>query len=89
MAQPGAVWLAKATGHPVVPFHAESSASWTLGSWDRTQVPKPGATVAMAIGEPLFIDRRGPDEALEAARVELERRLAALEARANALLEER
>ena len=34
-AQPGAVWLAKATGNPVVPFHVESSPCWTLGSWDR------------------------------------------------------
>src|SRR5512139_90177 len=39
--QPGAVWLARATGNPLLPFHLESSSHWTTGSWDRTQIPKP------------------------------------------------
>ena len=39
--QPGAVWLAKLTGNPVVPFHMEASSYWSLKSWDRTQIPKP------------------------------------------------
>lgn len=89
IAQPGAVWLAKATGNPIVPFHAESSTHWTLRSWDRTQIPKPGATVALVIGEPVYVSRDAADHALEAARVELERRLRALEDRAKALVEPR
>jgi lysophospholipid acyltransferase (LPLAT)-like uncharacterized protein len=80
------VWLAKATGHPVLPFHVESSAYWTANSWDRTQVPKPFATVAVAIGAPLEVPREASGEELEAARVELERRLTALERRAAELL---
>ena len=86
VAQPGAVWLAKATGNPVVPFHIESSAFWTARSWDRTQVPKPRATVAVAIGEPLYVAREATPDQLEAARLDLERRLATLETRASALL---
>ena len=39
-AQPGAVWLAKLTGNPVVPFHMEASSYWSLKSWDRTQIPR-------------------------------------------------
>src|SRR5207249_6486727 len=45
VAQPGAVWLAKATGNPILPFHLEADRQWTLNSWDRTQIPKPFATV--------------------------------------------
>ena len=30
VAQPGAVWLAKATGNPVLPFHLEANRHWTL-----------------------------------------------------------
>jgi lysophospholipid acyltransferase (LPLAT)-like uncharacterized protein len=86
VAQPGAVWLAKATGNPVLPFHLEASAAWTLRSWDRTQVPKPFSTVAIAIGEPMPVARDADAGALEAARVELERRLQALEQRALAML---
>src|SRR5438270_8128241 len=39
VAQPGAVWLAKATGNPIVPFHIESDRHWTARSRDRPQIP--------------------------------------------------
>jgi lysophospholipid acyltransferase (LPLAT)-like uncharacterized protein len=82
VAQPGAVWLAKATGNPIVPFHIEADRHWTAHSWDRTQIPKPWARVAIAIGKPMQVaaDSREPD--LEQARVDLEGRLRSLEARA-------
>jgi len=86
VAQAGAVWLAGATGNPVLPFHLEASSHWSLRSWDRTQVPKPFSTVALAVGEPMEVPRESSDEALEHARVELERRLVALEDRARELL---
>ena len=86
VAQPGAVWLAKATGNPVLPFHLEASAAWTLRSWDRTQIPKPFSTVAIAMGEPMPVARDADTAALESARVELERRLQVLEQRALAML---
>ena len=76
VAQPGAVWLAKATGNPLMPFHAEAASSWTLKSWDRTQIPKPFTTVAMAIGEPLYIPREADDAALETWRQQLQQALA-------------
>ncbi|HXH25756.1 MAG TPA: lysophospholipid acyltransferase family protein [Vicinamibacterales bacterium] len=86
VAQPGAVWLASATGNPVLPFHLEASAHWTLKSWDRTQIPKPFSTVALAVGEPLEVPRHATDVQIEGARRQLESRLHALEARAAALL---
>jgi lysophospholipid acyltransferase (LPLAT)-like uncharacterized protein len=55
VAQPGAVWLAGATGSPLLPFHAEASRCWTVSSWDRTQVPKPFSRVAVVIGQPIFV----------------------------------
>jgi lysophospholipid acyltransferase (LPLAT)-like uncharacterized protein len=87
VAQPGAIWLARATGNPVLPFHLEASRYWTMGSWDRTQVPKPFSTVALAVGAPLEVPGALVDAQLEPMRLELERRLAALEQRALALLE--
>jgi lysophospholipid acyltransferase (LPLAT)-like uncharacterized protein len=89
VAQPGAVWLAKVTGHPILPFHIEADRYWTLHSWDRTQIPKPRATTAIAIGEPLEVPRDASDEAIERARRELERRLSELERDALALLASR
>jgi lysophospholipid acyltransferase (LPLAT)-like uncharacterized protein len=87
VAQPGAIWLARASGNPVLPFHLEASSYWTMGSWDRTQIPKPFSTVALTVGEPLEVPRDMRDAGLEPMRVELQRRLAALERRAFDLLE--
>jgi len=85
-AQPGAVWLAKATGNPVLPFHLEADRYWTVNSWDRTQIPKPFATVAISMGEPFAVPADGDDAGIEAARRSLEARLATLETRAAELL---
>jgi lysophospholipid acyltransferase (LPLAT)-like uncharacterized protein len=86
VAQPGAVWLAKATGNPVVPFHLEAARHWTLNSWDQTQIPKPFSTVALAMGEPFTVPADADAAGIEAGRVQLEERLRALEPRARALL---
>jgi lysophospholipid acyltransferase (LPLAT)-like uncharacterized protein len=86
IAQPGAVWLAQATGNPVLPFHLEADRHWSLRSWDRTQIPKPFATVALAVGEPFDVPRGADDGAIEEARRKLEERLQALEKRACAML---
>ncbi len=86
VAQPGAVWLAKATGNPVVPFHLEADRFWSVRSWDRTQIPKPFATVALAVGEPLEVPADAGPEAMETARRALEARLGAVERRAREMI---
>ena len=86
VAQPGAVWLAKATGNPVLPFHLEANRHWMLKSWDRTQIPKPYATVAIAMGEPFDVPRDANAAGIESARRLLEERLRALEARAATMI---
>jgi lysophospholipid acyltransferase (LPLAT)-like uncharacterized protein len=86
VAQPGAVWLAKATGNPIIPFHIEANRHWTLRSWDRTQIPKPFADVAIAIGEPIKVPPDADEAAMEQSRLSLETTLKGLEARALALL---
>ena len=86
VAQPGALWLAKTTGNPVLPFHLEAGRHWTLRSWDRTQIPKPFTTVSIAMGEPLIVAADADDAGIETARRSLEARLQALEQRAIALV---
>jgi lysophospholipid acyltransferase (LPLAT)-like uncharacterized protein len=85
VAQAGAVWLAKATRNPVLPFHLEANRCWTLRSWDRTQIPKPFATVALAVGEPIPVPPDADEGEIERLRVLLEARLTVLEARARQL----
>ena len=85
-AQPGAVWLAKVTGNPVVPFHMEASSYWSLKSWDRTQIPQPFSTVAVAVGSPIDVPADADERTIEAKRVELEEALFTLERRAVEML---
>ena len=86
-AQAGAVWLAAATGHAVLPFHIEADRCWSARSWDGSMVPKPFSTVAVAIGPPLAVAATS-DEVVEAARRELEEHLGRLEQRCRELLRE-
>jgi lysophospholipid acyltransferase (LPLAT)-like uncharacterized protein len=88
VAQPGAVWLAGATGHPLLPLHIEADRSWTMGSWDKTQVPKPFSDVAVVLGEPLFVEGTS-DAVLERSVTGLEGALKKLEARAVNILNQR
>jgi lysophospholipid acyltransferase (LPLAT)-like uncharacterized protein len=87
VAQPGAVWMAKVTGNPLLPFHVEASTFWTAPSWDASQIPYPFSRIAMVIGEPFYVPTDADEAGLEAARVALEHRLNALRPRALALLE--
>lgn len=86
VAQLGAVWLAKATGNPLLPFHSEAASSWTLKSWDRTQIPKPFTTVATVVGAPIYVPRDADERALDESRVALETSLAAARIECHKLL---
>lgn len=83
--QPGVVFLAGATGQPIVPYHIESDRHWTLRSWDRTQIPKPFSTVALVIGEPIDVGST-EDMVLDESVRRLGEALRALEARALLML---
>lgn len=78
VAQPGAVFLAGASGHPILPFHVEAASAWTLGSWDRTQIPRAFSRVAIAIGAPIVVTATD-DETLDLRSREVEEALRALE----------
>ena len=86
VAQPGAVWLAGATGNPLLPFHLEASRCWTVKSWDRTQIPKPFSTVALVVGAPITVPSGLDDAGLDACRRQLEVSLESAERRCRELL---
>jgi lysophospholipid acyltransferase (LPLAT)-like uncharacterized protein len=85
-AQPGAIWLAKATGSPVVPFHIEAARHWTMRSWDQAQIPKPFSRVALVVGAPISVPADADGVAIEAARQVLERSLQDLRERGRTMV---
>ncbi len=84
--QPGAVWLAGATGNPILPFHIEAERHWSASSWDRTQIPRPFSSMAVAIGAPFEVPDPSEDGVVEAHRSALEHVLSTLADRAAAML---
>ena len=86
--QPGAVWLAGATGHPIIPFHIEAERHWTARSWDAAQIPRPFSRVAVGVGAPLMLEGTS-EELIEAGRNELRAALESLERRALDLVLQR
>ena len=85
VAKPGAVWLAGATGAPLLPIHGECERSWSLRSWDRTQIPKPFTRVHMVVGQPIELPGGLSDDAQAQACRDLEAVLEDLRRRACAL----
>jgi lysophospholipid acyltransferase (LPLAT)-like uncharacterized protein len=86
IAQPGAVWLSKVTSNPLIPFHLEADRHWTMKSWDRTQIPKPFATVALVFAPPIQVPSSADEAELTAANRRLEQELGDCERRCMELL---
>lgn len=52
----GAILLAQISGRPMVPMAYAASRAW-LVAWDKFVLPWPFARIAIAIGEPVWVDR--------------------------------
>ncbi len=79
-AKPGPVQLARRTGAPILPFHAEVERRWTLRSWDGFRIPKPFTRGVLEFGEPVQVP---PGSSLEEGLERLQSRLDELRSRAE------
>jgi len=86
VAKSGAVILARASGLPIVPGTWWARPMFRVGSWDRTIVPLPFSRIVFAFAEPLRVAPDADEDAIEAAREELTRRLAIARDKAQAAL---
>jgi lysophospholipid acyltransferase (LPLAT)-like uncharacterized protein len=79
-------WLARETGHAIVPCGFVAARAWHLPSWDRFTIPKPFSRVALVYGEPLRVPSNATEADLAAATTELRERILNAERRGYALL---
>jgi len=82
--KPGVVALAAVSGAPIAPVAVGASREWRLSSWDRFRIPRPGARLVVGFGDPVRVPPRADRARQEAARSELEARLAELSCRVTA-----
>ncbi|MFZ5774977.1 MAG: lysophospholipid acyltransferase family protein [Thermodesulfobacteriota bacterium] len=73
--QPGALLLAGKSGAMILPIAVAADRYWAFGSWDRTLLPKPFATMVLAYGEPMAVAEGLSAQELEQARLGMEQRL--------------
>lgn len=70
--RPGALYLAQASGRPILPIAFGARKKWVFKGWDEFIVPKPFNRIAMVYGEPI---RVGPGDSLERKALELKQAL--------------
>ena len=73
--QDGVLALAANSGIPIYPVTAHYSRFWELPSWDRFQIPQPGAICRAVIGPAVAAPRSLEPAELDRVRRELEQRL--------------
>ncbi len=79
----GALVLAMRAGCPILPITFAASRPIVLGSWDRFTLWWPFSRLCLIYGEPFSVPPGLNGEELEAARVEAEKRMQALEEEAD------
>jgi lysophospholipid acyltransferase (LPLAT)-like uncharacterized protein len=83
--KPGALLLAQLSQRPIVPLCYCASRAWKVG-WDRFVIPKIGARVVIAIGEPVYVPKGLDAAALERWQADMEQKLKRLFDSARAAL---
>lgn len=85
VAQFGTLTLAQKTGSLLLPVAASTNHCWRWNaSWDRTIIPRPGATVIVRIGSPIEVAPKLDDTQLENLRRRLEDTMFALHSELDA-----
>ena len=84
--KPGALLLAQLSQRPIVPLSYCASRAWKI-SWDRFVIPKFGARVVIAIGEPVYVAKGLDAAGLERLQADMEQTLRRLFETAKAALD--
>ena len=83
----GVVKLAQHSGRPIYPVAIASSRRVELDNWDRSAFNLPFGRLALVAGGPISVPRDADEAALEASRLEVERELNRVTARAYEIVD--
>jgi len=71
----GIIRMAQLSGAPIIPVYISVNRAWILRSWDRFLIPKPFSTVWVRWDEPIPVPATLDNDAFEALRLEIEKRM--------------
>lgn len=83
---PGLAWMARATGHAIVPIGFACDRAWRAKSWDRFTIPRPWSRIVMTYGEAVTVAREATPADLERATETIRERLIEAERGSSAKL---
>jgi lysophospholipid acyltransferase (LPLAT)-like uncharacterized protein len=83
MAQKGLLVLAMYSGSPIIPVSFSADRCLRLRTWDKTMIPMPFSRVIVAFGPLIRVERNASSVAIEEYRVQLDRTLNEITARAR------
>ncbi len=81
----GLLAIAQKAQAAILPMTFASTRAWRFRSWDQFTLPKPFSKTVTLYGEPIFVPREMDEAEFEMKRREVEQRMLALEAEAEAL----
>jgi hypothetical protein len=55
--KPGAFWLARLTGSPMITVGFAARPAFRWPRWDRHLIPLPGARIAAVLSKPMYVPR--------------------------------
>lgn len=82
VAKPGAAYMARKSGNPVVPFNISAERKWVARSWDRFEIPWPFTRALVLIGDPIYVGDSA--EEIERAEAQIQQALDRLRIRGDA-----
>lgn len=62
IAKPGAAYVARKSGNPILPFTISVEKKWILPSWDGFIIPRPFSRALVLIGSAIYVDPASGDE---------------------------
>jgi lysophospholipid acyltransferase (LPLAT)-like uncharacterized protein len=75
VAKPGAAYLARKSGNPVLPFSVSVEKKWVMRSWDHFQIPRPFSRAVVLVGVPIFVDSGATEEQIASAEEQIQHSL--------------
>jgi lysophospholipid acyltransferase (LPLAT)-like uncharacterized protein len=75
VAKPGAAYIARRSGNPIVPFTISVEKKWIMPSWDGFIVPKPFSRACVWIGQPIEVPVEADGKEMENIRERIQRYL--------------